>query len=89
MSESDLGFTKGYMVYHVLPYFVATFTLFAFGRLVFSILGLENDTDHDREFETREEYLTRKGIMLSSQHRRAADTESYDEFADSIEMASK
>ena len=41
MSESDdLGFTKGFIVYHVLPYFVATFTLFAFGRLVFSILGL-------------------------------------------------
>jgi len=35
MCESDLGFTKGYLVYHVLPYFFATFTLFAFGRFAF------------------------------------------------------
>jgi hypothetical protein len=67
MAKSSGEFAKGFIVYHVMPYFLAGFGLFAFGRLIFSRLGLSSEVDQGREFETRDEYLTRNGVRSGNQ----------------------
>jgi hypothetical protein len=66
MSKSSSGFATGFILYHVTPYFLAGFGLFAFGRVLLSGLGLSNEADSDREFETREEFLTRTGVRAGN-----------------------
>lgn len=50
----------------MIPYFLAGFGLFAFGRMLFSRVGLSNELDIDREFETRDEFLARNGVRAGN-----------------------
>ena len=88
MTKSSSGFATGYVLYHVTPYFVAGFGLFTFARAIFGGFGLSNDADRDREFETREEFLSRSGVRAGNQPCQP-DADSYDEFGESIEMTQR
>lgn len=82
--DSEFGVNASNTAFFMLPYFFASFILFAFGRKVFELCGLTNTEDAGKEFETREDYLVRSAPALPCQR---ADT--YDEFQDSIEMSAR
>ena len=88
MSKSDSAFTQGFLLYHVLPNFVGGFVLFGFTRFLLHKCGLDDSVDANREFESREDYLSRRGILAATMACQT-DQDQYDEFGDSIEMASK
>lgn len=89
MTQSDNAFVAGFFLYHILPYFFAGFILFGLAHYFFHKLGMDNNIDIGKEFETREEFLQRKGIMDVNNSSCPTDQESYDEFDNSIELATK
>ena len=62
MQHSDVEFAEGYLVGYLLPSFIVSFILFAFGRLFFNRLHLDNANATGLEFESRVEVLRRKGL---------------------------
>lgn len=80
-ATSDSAFWMDYLLFHILPFFTVGFMLFAFARVSLACLSKEPEGDH--EFETREEFLMRKGARAVCHSTDA----SYDEFGESIEMS--
>jgi hypothetical protein len=66
MSKSDSSFTQGFLLYHVLPNFLGGFVLFGLSRSLLHKCGLDNSIDVNREFESREDYLSRRGILAAT-----------------------
>jgi hypothetical protein len=59
-SKSDAVFFQTYILFNVLPSFAAGFFIFACSRVVFKQFSQMPEGDHD--YETREEFLARRGI---------------------------
>ena len=59
MADGPQNYMTGVLILVILPFFAASFVLFAFARYAFYRMGLDNIDSHGKEFQLRAElYLS-------------------------------